>query len=209
MQGIVSQGVAVIGSGLPVEPIDVGDFEENLGKLAPVVKAPAMIVQAAGNQYSLQFLPNRASVQVEAPLPDGSEAKVLDAMRFYLKEYAGPRSVSGLGHNFLGELDCGAATGRQVLDSLLNAKKLSPVLMAEPGIGSVTMFFVRGAETRGQLVLSVRDEDVHAVGWDFNFHYDLRQQESLGAFEALDRFAESRALAEESVAAMQAWREAE
>lgn len=208
MQGISSQSVAVVGSGLPVEPINVGDFEENLGKLATVVNAPSMVVQAQGNQYTLLFLPNRASVQVDAPFPEGSEVKLLDAMRFYFKEYAGPRSVTGLGHNFQGELDCGDATGRQVLDSLLNAEKLSPVLMAEPGAGSITALFVRGAETRGQLVLTVRDDEAHAMDWAFNFHFDLRQSDSLSAFEALDRFAESRALAEESVTSMQAWKEA-
>jgi hypothetical protein len=207
MQGISSESVAVVGDGLPVEPIDTNDFERILGNLAPVLRAPGMAVQAQGNQFTLQFLPNRASVQVDAPLPEGSEAKLLDAMRFYLKEYAGPRSVSALGHNFQGSLDCGDATGRQVLDTLLNTEKLGPVLKADPRAGSVTLFFVRGGESRGQLVLSIRDEDSHTIEWAFNFHYDLKQPESLNAFDALDKFAESRSLAEESVAAMQAWRE--
>lgn len=207
MQGISSQSVAVVGAGLPVEPIDTDDFEEILGNLAPTLKLPGAVVQAQGNQYSLLFLPNRASIQVDAPFPEGAETKVLDAMRFYLKEYAGPRSVTGLGHNFQGELDCGDVTGREVLDSLLHREKVNSVLLTEPSIGSVTLFFVRGAETRGQLALSVRDDEAHAIDWAFNYHYDLRQADSLSAFEVLDRFAESRALAEESVAAMQAWRE--
>jgi hypothetical protein len=207
MQGITSQSVAVIGAALPVEPIDTDDFEQILGDLAPVVKAPGVVVQAQGNQYALLFLPNRASVQVDAPFPEGAEAKVLDAMRFYLKEYAGPRSVTGLGHNFQGELDCGDATGRDVLDSLLNEEKLGSVVMAEPSAQSVTLVFVRGAETRGQLVLSVRDDEAHTIDWAYNFHYDLKQPDSLQSFEALDKFGESRALAEEGVAAMQAWRE--
>jgi hypothetical protein len=207
MLGITSQSVVVAGGGLPVEPVDTDDFRNILGDLAHVIKAPGMLVHAQGNQFSIQFLPNRALVQVEAPFPEGSEGKLVEAMRFYLKEYAGPRSVIGLGHNFQGHVDCADATGRHVLDSLLNLEKVGSVLMAEPRVGSVTLFFVRGAETQGQLVLSVVDEDVHAVEWSFNFHYDLKQSESLDAFEALEWFAESRNLAEESVSAMQTWRE--
>jgi len=207
MRGISSQSVAVIGGSLPVDPIDIGDFETILGDLSPTVKAPGMVVQAQGNQFTVVFLPNRASVQVDVPFPEGAEGKMLDAMRFYLKEYAGPRSVTALGHNFQGELDTGAATGRQVLDSLLTRDKLSTVVKAEPGVASVTMHFIRGAESRGQLVLSLRDEETHLVDWAFNFQYDLRQPDSLDVFEALDRFTASRALAQESVDAMQAWRE--
>lgn len=207
MQGITTQSVVVIGAGLPVEPIDVGDFEEILGDLAPVVKAPGGIVQAQGNQYTTLFLPNRASIQVDAPFPEGAEGKLLDAMRFYLKEYAGPRSATAMGHNFQGELDCGDATGKSVLDSLLNGEMLRSVILADPTGGSIAVFFNRGAETRGQLVLTARDDDAHVIDWAFNFNYELRHPDSLGAFEVLDRFAESRALAEESVVAMQAWRE--
>ncbi len=207
MQGISSQSVVAVGSGLPVEPIDIGDFDEILGDLAPAVKTGA-ILQAQGNQYSLLFLPNRASVQVDVPFPEGAEAKLLDAMRFYLKEYAGPRSASALGHNFQGELDCGEASGREVLESLMSGERLRSVTMADPVGGTLNVFFVRGAETRGQLALAVSDDQEHVLEWAFNFNYDLRLPDSLDAFEVLDRFAESRALAEESVEAMQDWRRA-
>lgn len=204
---MTSLNVAVVGGGLPVDPIDIADFEAILGELSPAVKAPGAIMQAQGNQFTVVFLPHRASVQVDVPFPEGAEGKVLDAMRFYLKEYAGPRSVTGLGHNFSGELDSGGATGRHVVDSLLNKEKLNSVLNAEPGSASMTIQFVRGTETRCQLLLSVRDADAHVVDWSFNFHYDLRQPESLDVFDALDQFSASRVFAEESVGAMQKWKE--
>jgi hypothetical protein len=124
-----------------------------------------------------------------------------------MKEYAGPRSANAVGHNFQGELDCGDTPGRALVESLLNVDALSSIVLTRPEAGSVMLFFVRGSETRSQLVLVGRDDDAPIVDWAFNFHFDLTKPDGPSLFEALDKFAESRALAEESVAAMQTWSE--
>lgn len=172
MIGLQSVNIVLLSKGFPVEQVDVADF--SFHGSTPLVKLRLpQVVQAAVNEYAIQILPDRFEVGATTSKATQHRMDALTtAAKFFLEEFASPRVITAVGHNFTGSFVATSGDARAYMTAISWPDKFAQCFGIDSvPIQSVSTKYESDAESSITIKLEPRLGDITRVNYEANVNW--------------------------------------
>jgi hypothetical protein len=193
VQGLETFNIVLAGSNFPVDKVQLEDFDFD-GFDIQVQFRLARILQASAGQYTLQILPDRFQVGcVDPSLSPDRIALLKRATLTFVDEYTAKRSISAVGHNFVGTFSSSIGSATDFMKHLAWRDDFASVIggSSDPVLSLGTTIQVTDEESRTlRLEPSIRDGA--RVYYELNFNWGTTDRPLHSTVrDVVDRYSDS------------------
>jgi hypothetical protein len=193
MLGLITFNIVFVGTGFPVEQVQVTSFDFH-GHRPKIELHAAPVFQASVDEYSLQVLAERFQVTANSSKATEHRIKALVAVaRTFADEYVGKRAIYAVGHNFQGSFESAMGDASAFMQHLAFPEDFKAALSSqEEPVLSLRTKFRMADETASLIRLEPLKDDPARVFYDANVSWGQAGEPlPMDIGDILDRYSQS------------------